>query len=148
MATSPEHPAGCAWELSDSQSRRNLSEEYHVKPEMAARLACSSFDVLLSHDAPRDAVYAESGNTEIRDVLLAASPVFAFFGHYHDVGRRLRDVGRTEVYHLNGMELHGPGGCADEGSVGVLTWTDGQGAFDYVPFAWLRRFTRHNWRYF
>ena len=36
---------------------------------------------------------------------------------------------------------------AEPGSVGVLTWAAGAGAFEYVPADWLRRFTRHNWKH-
>ena len=37
--------------------------------------------------------------------------------------------------------------CAEPGSVGQLTWEDGAGTFEYLDGAWLRRFTRHNWRH-
>jgi hypothetical protein len=38
------------------------------------------------------------------------------------------------------------GSCAEEGSVGLLTWDDGGGTFEYLEDSWLRGFTRHNWR--
>jgi hypothetical protein len=28
-----------------------------------------------------------------------------------------------------------------------LTWEDGEGNFEYLDDAWLRTFTRHNWRH-
>jgi hypothetical protein len=41
--------------------------------------------------------------------------------------------------------MRGRDGTAEEGSVGVLTWADGAGSFDYLDAAWLRSVTRHNW---
>jgi hypothetical protein len=75
-----------------------------------------------------------------------ARPAFLFFGHYKGTGRRVTgDFGATQVYHLSGLELRGPGGSAEDGSVGVLRWQGGKGTFAYVEPAWLRTFTRHNW---
>ncbi len=54
------------------------------------------------------------------------------------------DFGGTRVFHLSGLELRDRG-CAEEGSVGVLTWDGGGGSFDYLDPAWLCTFTRHNW---
>ncbi len=39
------------------------------------------------------------------------------------------------------------GSCAEAGSVGLLTWDAGAGVFEYLNEAWLRGFTRHNWRH-
>jgi hypothetical protein len=73
---------------------------------------------------------------------------FAFFGHYHGRGRLEHcDCGSTQVYHLDGLELRGPGGCAEPGSVGVLRWGPRGGRFEYLFPDWLRTFGRHNWRY-
>jgi len=152
VAKVPDHlRVGALWGVdNEAPNRRREAPAYcHLRPDRAVRLACSQFDVLLTHDAPRDAVYAGAGSADIRDVIRSAQPQFAFFGHYHAVGRRLEgDYGKTQVHHLNGMELGGPGGSAEPGSVGTLAWKDGEGTFEYLPDAWLKTFTRHNWRHF
>jgi hypothetical protein len=56
-------------------------------------------------------------------------------------------TGRTQVYQLAGFEMRRDGSCAEAGSVGLLTWEDGAGAFEYLDGSWLRGFTRHNWRH-
>jgi hypothetical protein len=134
----------------DSQApaaRRRLPARAYLRPRQANALAAAAFDVLLTHDSPRDAVRPGSGSTEIDAVINLARPAFAFFGHYGGTGRRVQgDFGDTQVYHLGGCELRGPGGSAEDGSVGVLRWADGRATFDYLPPAWLRTFTRHNWQ--
>jgi hypothetical protein len=127
--------------------RRNAPARCLIRAESATRLACSDFDVLLTHDSPLDAIIPNAGSQEIRGVIQAAQPAFAFFGHHKGKGRRVEgDFGRTEVYHLSGMELRQAGQHAEEGSVGVLTWEGAAGSFTYLDPAWLRSFTRHNWR--
>jgi hypothetical protein len=111
------------------------------------QLAASSFDVLLTHDAPRDFVYANAGSHVIRYVIEEARPAFAFFGHYHPDELVRGKVGATEVAHLHGMELRDPGGAAEAGSVGVMRWSGTAGTFEYVDPAWLNTFTRDNWTY-
>jgi hypothetical protein len=48
---------------------------------------------------------------------------------------------------MAGFEMRRGGACAEEGSVGLLSWEDGAGAFEYLDGNWLRGFTRHNWRH-
>ena len=48
---------------------------------------------------------------------------------------------------MGGFEMRGRDGTAEPGSVGVLTWADGRGEFDYLDAAWLASVTRHNWRW-
>jgi hypothetical protein len=100
------------------------------------------------HESPRDAVLPESGSSDIDAILQAAKPSIAFFGHYH--GQPLfgpEDYAPTQVYHLHGLEFRGPGGSAEDASVGVLRWQSEQGQFEYVDPNWLRTVTRHNWPY-
>jgi hypothetical protein len=119
-----------------------------IRPRSANELAASSFDVLLSHESPRDAVFPDSGSEEIDLILDLARPSFAFFGHYGRAGHRVpTKFPATQVYHLAGLELRGFQGGAEEGSVGMLRWESGQGEFAYLPDDWLRTFTRHNWRH-
>src|SRR5262249_59663150 len=104
------------------------------------------FDVLLAHESPRDAMRGGCGSEDIDALLGLARPAFLFFGHYKGTGRRVPGAsGPTEVYHLSGLELRGPGGSAEDGSVGVLRWGRGRGTFTYLEPAWLGTFTRHNW---
>jgi hypothetical protein len=114
-------------------------------PQHDCALSSASFDVLLTHESPRDAILADSGSEEIGSVIRSARPAFAFFGHYHSTGRRVEgDFGPTRVYHLSHLELDSR---AEEGSVGVLTWDGGAGDFAYLDPAWLRTVTRHNWKH-
>jgi hypothetical protein len=110
-------------------------------------LSLSKFDVLLTHDAPRDLVYPESGSEAISLCIEEAKPSFAFFGHYHPGDRLVSaERGQSRIFHLHGLEFRGPGGTAEAGSVGVLRWDSGRGQFEYVEAGWLRTVTRHNWR--
>lgn len=128
--------------------RRSTGAGGRIREESAIRLACGELDVLLTHDGPRNAILLNGGSEEILDVLRAAQPAFAFFGHYKGPGHRIEsDFGRTEVYHLAGMELRQSGHQAEEGSVGVLRWAGKGGSFTYVESSWLRTFSRYNWRY-
>ena len=111
-------------------------------------LSGSRFDVLLTHESPRDAVLRDSGSEGIGLVITQARPAFAFFGHYGSrYGRVGVDVGTTQVYQMAGFEMRREGSTAEAGSVGVLTWEGGVGKFAYLDGGWLRTFTRHNWRH-
>ena len=48
---------------------------------------------------------------------------------------------------MGGFEMRGRDGTAEAGSVGVLTWADGRGEFEYLDPAWLVTVTRFNWRW-
>jgi hypothetical protein len=116
-----------------------------ISRRSTSALSGASFDVLLSHESPRDAVLVDNGSEEIGSVILNARPSFAFFGHYHRTGREVEgDFGGTRVYHLSHLELNSR---AEEGSVGVLNWHKGAGDFAYLDPAWLRTVSRHNWKH-
>lgn len=141
---------GALWGI-DGQApvrRRHAPSHCLIQADSAARLSCSTFDVLLTHDSPLDAIIPNAGSQKILDVIQAARPAFAFFGHHKGHGHQIEgDFDATRVYHLAGMELRQSGHHAEEGSVGVLRWDGTSGSFAYVDPAWLRSFTRHNWRY-
>ncbi len=141
---------GALWGI-DGQApirRRQAPARALIRPDSATRLACLSFDVLLTHDSPLDAIIPNAGNRDILDLIQAARPAFAFFGHHKGKGHQVEgDFGPTRVFHLAGMELRQAGHHAEEGSVGVLRWDGQAGSFAYLDPAWLRSFTRHNWRY-
>ena len=141
---------GALWGIDDRapNARRQTPPRGRIRTRSATHLACERFDVLLTHDSPRDAMIAGSGSKQIDAILGMARPSFLFFGHYGSKGGRVEgDFGATQAYHLDGLELRGPGGSAEPGSVGVLRWNDGAGSFAYLEPAWLRSFTRHNWTY-
>lgn len=141
---------GAVWGIDSvaPRARRNGPSEARIREKSALHLICSPFDVLLTHDSPRDAVLMGSGSEEIGDVIRSAKPAFAFFGHYGGKAQQIEDdFGATQVYHLSGLTLREKGGCAEEGSVGVLTWEGNQGNFRYLEADWLRTFTRHNWEH-
>jgi hypothetical protein len=141
---------GALWGVDGDSAncRKNLPERGYIRQRSADQLLAEPFDVLLTHDAPLDAKRIGYGSETIAAVIGLAQPAFAFFGHYHGQGSRApADFGRTEVYHLSGMELSGRNGNAEPGSVGVLTWSDNFRRFEFLNEEWLRTFTRHNWRW-
>jgi hypothetical protein len=139
---------GALWGIDDQapNARRKTPSRARIRPRSATGLAAASFDVLLMHESPRDAMLAGAGSSDIDGILQLARPAFAFFGHYH--GRPLfgpEDYAPTQVYHLHGLEFRGPGTSAEDRSVGVLCWQGEQGQFEYLDPGWLRTVTRHNW---
>lgn len=140
---------GALWGIDDKapNARRHIPAMGKIRSRNATRLAAGSFDVLLTHESNRDAVYHGSGSEEIGVVIRLARPQFHFFGHYGGTGRlvEIAPCG-TESYLMAGFELRERGGTAEAGSVGVLRWKEGGGEFDYLDPKWLRTFTRFNWR--
>ncbi|HEV3260211.1 MAG TPA: metallophosphoesterase family protein [Gemmataceae bacterium] len=138
---------GALWGIDDRapRARERIPPRARISHRGTAALSCASFDVLLAHESPHDAILADSGSQRIGSVIRCARPAFAFFGHYHGTGRRVEgDFGATRVYHLSHLELRSR---AEEASVGVLTWDGGAGDFAYLDPAWLRTVTRHNWKH-
>jgi hypothetical protein len=126
-------------------ARERIPSCARISRRSAAALSCARFDVLLSHESPRDAVLVDHGSEEIGTIIRSARPTFAFFGHYHRTGRKVEgDFGSTRVYHLSHLELDSR---AEEGSVGVVTWDKDSAGFQYLDPAWLRTVSRHNWRH-
>jgi hypothetical protein len=141
---------GALWGIDDQapKARRKTPAEGRIRERSITALAGSEFDILLAHESPRDAVLADSGSEGIGLVIEMARPEFAFFGHYAGRGGRIEGgFGRTQVFHLCGFEMRRDGSCAEARSVGVLTWDGEAGSFEYLDDAWLRTFTRHNWRH-
>jgi hypothetical protein len=138
---------GALWGIDDQapRARDRIPPRARISRRGTTALSCARFDVLLTHESPRDAVLAGGGSEDIGSVIRLARPAFAFFGHYHRTGGRVEgDFGGTRVYHLSHLELRSR---AEEGSVGVLTWDGGAGDFAYLDPAWLRTVTRHNWKH-
>jgi hypothetical protein len=141
---------GALWGIDDKapMARIKTPPRARIRARSATRLAGSEFDVLLCHESPRDSIREGSGSDEIIAVISLANPTFVFFGHYHtDVRQVEGEFGDTQVYHMSGLEFRGEGATAEEGSVGVLKWTDAGGEFTYVEDDWLRSISRHNWKY-
>ncbi|OWK34497.1 metallophosphoesterase [Fimbriiglobus ruber] len=147
----PDGPTvGAIWGVDGAGANRrtNLPDRGYVRERAVTRLLDTPFDVLLCHDAPLDAKRTGYGSELLAHLIHLARPAFAFFGHYKGAGGpSLQDFGCSRVYHLAGFELHGRGGTPEPGSVGVLTWQNGEGRFEYLPDEWTRIFTRHNWKW-
>jgi hypothetical protein len=138
---------GALWGIDDCapRARERIPPRARISQRGTTTLSGASFDVLLTHESPRDAILTDSGSAEIGTLIRCARPAFAFFGHYHSTGRRVEgDFGATRVHHLSHLELRSR---AEEGSVGVLTWDGSAGDFSYLDPAWLRTVTRHNWKH-
>jgi hypothetical protein len=137
---------GALWGIDDRapRARERIPPRARISRRGTEALSGARFDVLLTHESPRDAIHSGSGSEDVGSVIRSARPAFAFFGHYHGFGRQVEgDFGGARVYHLNHLELDSR---AEEGSVGVLTW-DGAGDFAYLDPDWLRTVTRHNWKH-
>src|SRR5262249_31379426 len=80
---------GVLWGIDDQapRARRNQPPEARIKPCSASQLAGETFDVLLTHDSPLDAMIPGSGSAEITALVDLARPAFLFFGHYKGPGR-------------------------------------------------------------
>lgn len=131
-----------------ANGRKNLPPRGYIAEKAVDRLSLEAFDVLLSHDAPKDAKRVGYGSELLAALIESAQPRFAFFGHYSgDGGRSESDFGRTEVYHLAGFELRTRDGRPESGSVGVLEWLNGEGTFELIDDDDLKGFTRHNWKW-
>jgi hypothetical protein len=110
-----------------------------IREQSVTTLAGLEFDVLMTHESPRDAVLAGSGSEGIGLLIEMTQPVFAFFGHYGGWGGRIEgEFGRTQFFHLCGFEMRREGSCAEKRSVGVLTWDGKAGSFECLDDAWLR----------
>jgi hypothetical protein len=146
----PNLTVGALWGVDGEgpNRRTNLPTDAYISGRRANELLARTFRVLLTHDAPKHTQRPEYGSEIVSDLISLARPSFAFFGHYKGAGQRVDGIfGSTQVYHMAGMELHGPGGSADPGSVGVLSWDGTAGQFEYVDLEWLKTFTRHNWKW-
>lgn len=138
---------GALWGIDDRapRARDRIPPRARISQRGTTALFGARFDVLLTHESPRDAILLGHGSEEIGALICTVQPAFAFFGHYHSVGRRVEgDFGATRVYHLSHLELNSR---AEEGSVGALTWDGSAGDFAYLDPAWLRTVTRHNWKH-
>jgi hypothetical protein len=141
---------GGLWGIDDEAPRARSSAPRiaRIRQRSATHLSAETFDVLLTHESPRDAMMIDCGSSAISAIISLAQPGFSFFGHYHNEGRIAAcDFRRTRVFHLQGMQLHGEGHSAEDRSVGVLRWDGTAGTFEYLSPEWLRTFTRHNWRH-
>ncbi len=128
------------------RARRGYASRAYIRSRSATQLSGESFDVLLTHDSARDAIYPGSGSEEISALVDLARPAFHFFGHYSGA-HGLVDCRPTRSQHMAGLELRGPGGTVEENSVGLLRHDGEALTFDYLPPSWLRTFTRHTWRH-
>jgi hypothetical protein len=139
---------GGLWGIDDEapRARKTIVPAAKINTRRARDLAVRPMDVLLTHESPRDAFFVDSGSLAVNTILYGARPAFHFFGHYHGEGRMEEcDFGRTQVLHMVGLEFRARGKTAEERSVGVLRWRDGNGRFEYVDERWLRSVTGHNW---
>jgi hypothetical protein len=132
----------------ESSRRTNLSDGGYISEKAIDGLLRQEFDVLLSHDAPYSAKRTGFGSKVLAMLIELSRPAFCFFGHYKgEGGPSVVSFATTEVFHLTGFEMRGRGQTTEAGSVGVLRWQDGQGEFEHLDPAWLRSFTRSNWRW-
>lgn len=146
----PELRVGVIWGVDGdgANGRKNLPPRGYIDHRAVDRLAWEEFDVLLSHDAPKDAKRVGYGSEARRALIGVAKPKFAFFGHYGGDGSWLEgEPGETQVYHLAGFELRTRDGHPETGSVGILDHTGTGWEFNFIADDDLKPFTRHNWKW-
>lgn len=139
---------GALWGIDGDapKARRIRSPRVRIDSRAASRLTAESFDVLLTHESPRDAIWYDSGSEEIATIIQVAQPQLAFFGHYHEQGRLAEcDFGCTEVYWMHGFELQHRGRSAEPQSVGLMTQFPDHLEFEYLHEGWLQGFRRDDW---
>lgn len=100
------------------------------------RLGAAPIDLLLTHDATRDAIYPSSGSLEISQALQHQRPAYHFFGHYGGPTRSRRDAkGMTLSYKLPELAWPRPRSTQelDGGLMGLLHWRhQGQHTFELL----------------
>jgi hypothetical protein len=130
------------------QARRIRTRHAVINKSAATRLLKDDFDVLITHESPRDAIWFDSGSLEISEIIERRQPQLAFFGHYHTAGRLDQYLSRrTKLYWMPGMELQHHGRTAEPNSVGILTYAAGEAQYESLPSDWLSEFTRDNWMF-
>src|SRR5262249_49243762 len=82
---------GALWGIDDQapRARDRIPPRARIGRRGTMALCAASFDVLLTHESPRDAILIDQGSEEIGEVIRFAQPAFAFFGHYHPAGNRV-----------------------------------------------------------
>ncbi len=125
----------------------------YIQPHETERLlglGKKPFDVLLTHDAARDAVTPGYGMREIRLVLDAYRPRYHFYGHTgQPFTHRLDANGATVSCKM--ADLHWDTtmrGLLPPGAMGILRWNGRDDhALDAVDAPWLRDYSAYSWRY-
>lgn len=132
----------------ESSRRTNLPDGGYISEKAIDRLLREPFDVLLCHDAPYSAKRVGFGSRLLAMLIELSRPAYCFFGHYKgEGGPSVVSFAPTGVFHMAGFEMRGRGQTTEAGSVGVLRWQDGRGEFEHLDPAWLRSFTRSNWKW-
>jgi hypothetical protein len=74
--------AGAIWGVDGhgANGRKNLPPRGYIAEKAVDRLSLEAFDVLLSHDAPKDAKRVGYGSELLAALIESAQPRFAFFG--------------------------------------------------------------------
>jgi len=65
---------GALWGIDDRapRARKRIPPRARISQRGTVALSCTSFDVLLAHESPRDAILADSGSEEIGSVIRCA----------------------------------------------------------------------------
>lgn len=85
--------------------------------------------MLLTHEAPKDFPFTESGSALVDEVLYQRSPTLHFFGHYHRAYGPAEHIAGVQTRGLAINVPRGPGSSPPQGSLALLRW---RGAGDWT----------------
>jgi len=119
---------------------------WYTQSEVKRLWGAGAADILLTHDVPFGAVYAEAGSRDILEYVSHVPPLFHFCGHYHEDGQQLDVPGTTRSFLLNEVGFRKPASL-NAGCIGILQWRSPTDCgFELLRQPWLQDYTRQNFR--
>ncbi len=111
----------------------------------------TKIDILLTHDAPRDAVYPGAGLEEIRLMLDIYTPAYHFYGHTEQPFEQHLDANgitlSCRMADLNWEDNQQRRRLLTPGVMGMLRWQSRDDhSFEVVNDFWLNEYGAANWR--
>ena len=132
--------------LEGGPARNAVSPHYTARDLQNLAAHGKNLDILLTHDVPYGAVYADAGSRDIHDFIRMEKPRYHFCGHYHEDGCELDVPGPTRSFLLNEVNFRRPSKL-NRGCIGILTWPSPEESdFTLLDEPWLREYTRENYR--
>lgn len=102
----------------DSKNRPDIYNiKAYIQKEDVNKLLKEKFDILITHESPKDACIQDAGSQDITAILKKCQPAFAFFAHYSEGPDTITIPGcKTKIHHVNSF-IH-----KKQTFVGMLDW--------------------------